>query len=193
MSNLDTVLSVCIGIGLAAACGFRVFVPLLILSIASLTGHASLAPSFHWIGTYPALIAFSAATAIEIAGYYVPWIDHTLDTIATPAAIVAGIIVTGSMLSNVDPFLKWCLAVIAGGGVAGTVQSATVLTRAASTAATGGLGNPIVATAELGLAVFTSFVALIAPILGAVLLLVVGILVGRKLWNRYSARQPVTT
>jgi len=187
---MDTALSICIGIGLAAACGFRVFVPLLILSIASLTGHATLATSFHWIGTYPALIAFSVATGLEIAGYYVPWIDHALDTMATPAAVVAGIIVTGSMLTSVDPFLKWCLAVIAGGGVAGAVQGATVLTRAASTATTAGLANPIVATIELGLAVFMSVIALVAPILAALLVVVLGIFVGRKLWKRFGPAQP---
>src|SRR5882762_3056282 len=152
--DMDTALSICVGIGLSAACGFRVFVPFLILSIASLSGHATLATHFQWIGTYPALIAFSVATALEIGGYFIPWVDHLLDTIATPAAVVAGIIVMSSMLTSMDPFLKWTLAVIAGGGIAGVVQSGTVLTRAASTSTTGGIANPIVATVELGLSVF---------------------------------------
>src|SRR5258705_403728 len=143
---METLFGVCMGIGLAAACGFRVFVPLLVMSIASLSGHLTLAPSFQWIGSYPALIAFSVATALEIAAYYVPWLDHLLDTIATPAAIVAGTVVTASMISGMSPFLQWTLAAIAGGGAAGLVQGATVLTRAASTATTGGLGNPLVAT-----------------------------------------------
>jgi hypothetical protein len=188
--NMDTALSICVGIGLSAACGFRVFVPFLILSIASLSGHATLASHFQWIGTYPALIAFSVATALEIGGYYIPWIDHLLDTLATPAAVVAGIIVTGSMLTKVDPFLQWSLAVIAGGGIAGAVQAGTVLTRAASTATTGGLGNPLVATAELGLSLFASILALVAPILAALLVLVLGIFFGRKLWKRFRPSQP---
>src|SRR2546423_1350380 len=129
---METLLSLLIGIGLSAACGFRVFVPLLILSIASLTGHVTLASSFAWLGSYPALIAFAVATCLEIAAYYVPWIDNLLDSIATPAAVVAGTIITASLVAHLDPFLRWTLAVIAGGGVAGLVQGATVLTRGAS-------------------------------------------------------------
>lgn len=186
-------MSICVGIGLSAACGFRIFVPMLVLSIASLSGHATLASPFQWVGTYPALTAFSIATALEIAGYYVPWVDHLLDMIATPAAVVAGIIVTGAMLAKVDPFLQWTLAVIAGGGLAGAVQAGTVVTRAASTATTGGFGNPLVATAELGLSIFTSVLAFLAPILAALLVIVIGFFVGRKLWKRWHAPQALAT
>src|SRR5438876_9605685 len=140
---MDTALSICVGIGLSAACGFRVFVPLLIMSIASLSGHLTLASQFQWIGTYPALIAFGVATALEIGGYYIPWLDHLLDTMATPAAIVAGTVVTAAIVTNTSPMLKWTLAIIAGGGAAGLVQGTTVLARGVSTATTGGLGNPL--------------------------------------------------
>lgn len=186
---MDTALSICVGIGLSAACGFRVFVPLLVMSIASLSGHLTLASQFHWIGTYPALIAFSVATALEIGGYFIPWLDHLLDTIATPAAIVAGIIVMSSMLTSMDPFLKWTLAVIAGGGVAGAVQSGTVLTRAASTSTTGGIANPIVATAELGLSVFMSLLSLVLPVIAMLLVVVIGAFIGVKAWKRFYPAQ----
>jgi hypothetical protein len=181
---MDTALSICVGIGLSAACGFRVFVPLLILSIASLSGHAALASHFQWIGTYPALTAFAVATALEICGYYIPWVDHMLDTMATPASVIAGIIITGSMLTKVDPFLHWSLAVIAGGGIAGAVQTGTVLARAASTATTGGFGNPIVATAELGLAIFMSILAVLIPVAAALLVVVILFVAIRKLVKR---------
>ncbi len=185
---MEIFLSVCMGIGLAAACGFRVFVPLLLLSIAALTGHVNLAKGFAWIGTYPALITFAVATVAEILGYYIPWVDHLLDTMATPAAVVAGIVVTASQLTGMDPYLQWILAAIAGGGVAALVQTGTVATRATSTATTGGLGNPIVATFELILSLFFSLVAMIVPWLALVLIAVVAIFLGRKVWQRY---QPV--
>src|SRR6266478_8524849 len=130
---METLLSICVGIGLSAACGFRVFVPLLVMSIAALCGHLTLAHGFEWIGTYPAVVAFAVATCLEIAGYYIPWVDHLLDTIATPAALVAGTLVTASAVTDISPFLKWTLAVIAGGGSAGLVQGATVIMRGAST------------------------------------------------------------
>src|SRR5207247_11030604 len=115
-------LSFLVGIGLSAACGFRVFVPLLVVSIASYTGHLHLSSGFEWMGSTAALIAFAPATALEIAGYYVPWVDNLLDTIASPAAVIAGTLITASLVAGMRPLLKWALAVIAGGGVAGLVR-----------------------------------------------------------------------
>jgi len=190
---METVLSICVGIGLSAACGFRVFVPLLVMSIASLSGHMTLAHGFQWIGTYPALISLSVATSLEIAGYYVPWLDHLLDTLATPASIVAGTIVTASAVGDMSPFLKWTLAVIAGGGAAGLVQGATVMARAVSTATTGGLANPVVSTFELGGAVLTSVLAVVAPVLAVLLLVTIMAVFGRKLLRKFRNRSPVAT
>src|SRR6476620_7600732 len=153
---METVMSICLGIGLSAACGFRVFVPLLFMSIAAVSGHLTLASDFQWIGSYPALTAFPVATALEVGGYYIPWLDHLLDTMATPAAIVAGTVATAAMVTDMSPMMKWTLAIIAGGGAAGIVQSTTVVARGISTGATGGLGNPIFATIELFGSVFMS-------------------------------------
>ena len=183
---METFLSICVGLALAAACGFRVFVPLLVMSIASLAGHLNLDPSFQWIGSYPALITLSVATLLEILGYYIPWVDHLLDTIATPAAVIAGIVVTASVLTDLSPFLQWTLAVIAGGGVAGIVQSATVATRAASTSVSSGLTNPLVATAEAGLSFVTSFLVVVLPWLAIFVvsaLVIAGLLLWKKLWG----------
>lgn len=162
---METLLGICVGIGLSAACGFRVFVPLLVMSIASLSGHLTLSSGFEWIGTYPALAAFAMAACLEITGYYIPWVDNLLDTIATPAAVVAGIIVTASAVGGMTPFLKWGLAVIAGGGAAGMVQVATGLTRGASTVTTGGLGNFLVTTMEVGGAMTLSLLAVALSII----------------------------
>ena len=189
---METILCVCLGIGLAAACGFRVFVPFLIMSIASLSGHLQLAHGFEWIGTYPALITFSVATALEVAGYYIPWVDHLLDTVATPAAVVAGIIVTASVVSGMSPLLKWSLAVIAGGTAAGVVQGTTVLVRGASTLTTGGLANPLFATAELASSVSLSVVALVAPLLVIVVLALFFAFFSRKAVTRlFKNKTPV--
>ncbi len=168
---METLLSICIGIGLSAACGFRVFVPLLVMSIASMAGHLTLSPGFEWIGTYPALAALAIATGLEIAGYYVPWVDNLLDTIATPAAVVAGTIVMASTVSGMTPFLQWALAVIAGGGVAATVQVATGMTRGVSTLTTAGLGNPLVATMEVSGAMILSLLAIGWPVLAGLVVL----------------------
>jgi hypothetical protein len=190
---METLLAICAGLGLSAACGFRVFVPMLIMSIAVHAGHLHVSPGFAWIGSTPAIVAFSLATALEIGGYYIPWLDHFLDTVSTPAAVVAGTIVTASMITDVSPFLRWTLAVIAGGGLAGAVQGTTVLARIASTAATGGLGNPLLATLELGGSVFGSLAAVIAPFVAIMLVMgVVAFLIVRALRKRNAARSMAT-
>lgn len=168
---MDTILSIALGIGLSAACGFRVFIPLLIISAASYTGHIGLTPGFEWIGTLAALIAFGTATVLEILAYYIPWLDQLLDTIATPAAVVAGVIASASVFTEISPLFRWTLALIGGGGIAGLVQGATAFTRLKSTALTGGLGNPVVSTAELLGSIITSILALLAPVLCVIVIL----------------------
>src|SRR6185295_11734534 len=123
---METLLSVLIGLGLSAACGFRVFVPLLVASLAARSGHLHLWQGLDWIGSTPALIAFAVATGLEIAGYYIPWVDHLLDAVATPTAIVSGVVLTASALApGMDPFLRWTVALIAGGGTAAIFQGVT--------------------------------------------------------------------
>jgi hypothetical protein len=178
---METFLGLMIGIGLSAACGFRVFVPLLGVSIASMSGYLTLTPSFAWLGSWPAFIAFATATIIEIVAYYVPWLDHLLDTFATPAAVVAGSIVTASLVGSLNPFLKWSLAIIAGGGTAGVIQAGTVLLRGASSAGTGGYGNFLVATLEAIGSVLTTFLAIVIPIVCLLLVAFLLILGVRKL------------
>jgi hypothetical protein len=159
----DFALPVVLGIALAAATGFRVFLPMLIVSAAAYTGHLSLDNSFAWLGTPSALAMLSVAAVAEILAYYIPVIDNLLDSLATPAAFIAGTIVSAAVMADVPPMVKWTAAIIAGGGIAGITQGATAMLRAHSTILTGGLGNSVIATAELGGALLISFLALVVP------------------------------
>ena len=174
MPELELVLSICLGIGLSAACGFRVFVPLLGISTAALAGQVGLSSSLEWIGTWPAFACFLTATVLEVAAYYVPWIDNALDSIATPAAVIAGTIVTASVITDLSPLMQWTLAIIAGGGTAGLVQTSTVALRGASTLTTGGTANFLVATAELVASICTTILAILLPVVCVGLILVGG-------------------
>jgi hypothetical protein len=186
---METFLGLIIGMGLSAACGFRVFVPLLGLSLATMTGHLTLSSGFEWIGSWPAFVAFGTATIFEIGAYYIPLLDHLMDTLTTPAAVVAGTIMTASLVTDLSPFLKWTLALIAGGGVAGLVQTGSVLLRGASTAATGGVGNVLVSTGEIFGSILTTLLALIFPILGLlVVVLLCGLIAAR--WIRVKHKHP---
>ncbi len=187
---MELILSVALGVGLSAACGFRVFVPLLGLSIASLAGHVGLVDGFEWIGSWPALVAFSIATVLEIGAYYIPWLDNLLDTIMGPLALIAGTITTLSVIGDMSPFLRWSLAIIAGGGLAVLVQGGTTALRAGSTSITGGLTNPIVSTAELGGASILTVLAVLLPLLAAALALIVIIAAAAGLKRRFAKTAP---
>lgn len=184
---MDWVLSVCLGIGLSAACGFRIFVPMLGLSIAAMAGDLKLADGFEWIGSVPALVCFSVATVLEIGAFYIPWLDNLLDSLATPAAVVAGTILTASVVTEMSPLMQWSVALIAGGGAAGVVQTGTVLARGASLATTGGGGNFVVSTGEWIGALATTILAIVLPVVAAVC--VVG-LIGYIAYRLFVRRTP---
>ena len=185
---METILAVITGIGLSAACGFRIFVPLLALSLASIYGYINLASGFEWIGGYYAMIAFASATVLEIIAYYFPWLDNMMDTIASPVSIIAGTIATASVITDMPPSLKWMVAIIAGGGIAGLLQGATTALRAKSSLFTGGIGNPALSTLELAGSVITAILAIILPIIGFMLVVAfvvyVLIKVGRSFFRK---------
>ena len=172
MSEYDIVVSVALGVGLAAAVGFRVFLPFLVMGGAAYTGHLTLSDGLQWLATPTALAMLSVAALAEILAYYIPGVDNLLDAIATPTALVAGTIAAAAVMTDLPPIVKWTTAVIAGGGAAGVTQSVTSLLRAKSTVFTGGLGNAAVSTSEAGGALLVSLLALLAPL--AALALVVG-------------------
>ncbi|MFZ2653718.1 MAG: DUF4126 domain-containing protein [Victivallales bacterium] len=163
---ISIVTAICLGICLSAACGLRVFLPFLVVSIAARCGVLELRDGFIWIGTWPAIITFSTATLLEVGAYYVPWLDNVLDSIATPAAGIAGTLMTVAVMPHdVSALFSWSIGIIAGGGMATGVQVVTVGTRALSTASTGGMGNHLVSTGEAVGSAGISISALFMPII----------------------------
>src|SRR5246127_73897 len=179
----DLALSIVLGIALAAATGFRVFLPMLVVSGAAYTGHLHLDDSFAWLGTPSALVMLSVAALAEVLAYYIPVVDNLLDVAAAPAAFSAGTILSAAVMIDAPPMVKWTAAVIAGGGVAGFTRGLTGVLRAHSTVLTGGLGNFVISTAELGGAILISFLALAAP-LAAIALVAVFLFVAIRLLRR---------
>lgn len=159
------------GVGLAAASGFRVFVPLLGMSLAIRFGQFQPGGGFDWLASPIATLVLGIAVVAEVGAYLVPWLDNALDTIATPAAVIAGTLLTALMLGDVSPMAQWILAIVAGGGTAGAVQVGTVAARATTLATTGGVANPIVSTGEALLSVLFTVLSVIVPIVAVALLL----------------------
>lgn len=189
---MEAILSIMMGVALSATCGFRVFVPLLAVNIGTRAQDANgqplieLASGFDWLSSDIALMVFVVATLFEIGGYYIPWIDNLLDTIASPASIVAGTVITASFVTGMDPWLQWLLGVIAGGGAAGAVQATTVVARAGSTVTTGGLGNPIVASVETSGAFLGSALSIVAVEFAIVVFV---LLLGGGVWIWWRRRR----
>jgi hypothetical protein len=175
------------GIGLSAACGFRIFLPLLALNLASMFGYINLAPGFEWIAGMPVTIAFSLATVLEITAYYVPWLDNVMDSIASPVSVIAGTIAMASLITDMPQSLKWTISIIAGGGLAGLFQGASVALRAKSTIFTGGLTNFLVSSLELIASAVVSILSLLVPIAAFILTLLLityGIILALKVHHR---------
>jgi len=175
--TIETILSIFLGLGLAASAGFRVFLPLFALSVASYFNVIPLNESWAWVGGIPAIITLGIAMIAEILAYYIPFIDNALDFIATPLAAIAGTAAMASTLIHLDPMLTWGLAIIAGGGTATAMQGMTSVTRLASSVKTAGIGNPVVSTAETGTAITLSAFAIFLPILAIIIVVVLFVLV----------------
>ncbi|QXP52297.1 DUF4126 domain-containing protein [Cellulophaga sp. HaHa_2_1] len=169
----ETILSIFLGIGLAASVGFRVFLPLFALSLASYFNLWELNHSWQWIGSLAAVVALGVATLVEIFAYFIPWVDNLLDSAAVPLAAIAGTAVMVSTVANLDPVVTWSLAIIAGGGTATAIKGASATTRLASTTTTGGLANPIVSTVETGTAMVVTTASIFTPIIAGVLVVII--------------------
>jgi hypothetical protein len=187
----ESVLSIAAGLALAAAAGFRVFVPLLMVSLAARSGWLEIGPGFEWLATTQALIVFSTATVLEIGAYYVPFFDNLLDAIATPAAVMAGAVASASVIVDLPPWLQYSIAIIGAGSTAGVVAASTSLLRLKSSAMTGGLGNSILATFELLGAFGVALIAVVVPLLALLVVAAILTVAIRKLARGPVRRPPI--
>ncbi len=158
-----------LGVGLSAACGLRVFLPLFALSLFARFGELQISPHFEWLSSWPAIIAFGSASLIEIVAYFVPWLDNFLDGITIPSSVIAGTLVLASTNPELETVTRWTIAIMAGGGTAGLISISTALLRAKSTMVSGGAANFIVASGETMGAAALSLIAVLLPLLAGML------------------------
>ena len=185
----EAIVALSIGLGLAAASGFRVFLPPMILS-GAINLDLIAAGDFEILDGWVIFAVLTVAVIVEVGGYLIPWVDNLLDVVATPAAAVAGVLMMGSMLDDFSPAVQWSMSVVAGGGVAGTVQTGTVAVRALSTGTTGGLANPIFAIFEAILAIIITILAILAPII-ALVLVAIGLVYAVRFIQERKAKKAV--
>lgn len=188
----ETLIGLCVGVGLAASCGLRVFVPLLVVGVASQLGVVQLGETFAWMGSWAAVVSFGLATVLEVTASSWPWLDHVLDAAAAPLALVAGAVLMAAQLEHLHPALAWGAGVVAGGGAAGAVQATSTGARGVSTASTGGLLNPVLNAGQSALAGVLSVLAVVAPVVAAAAVMV-GVWVVWRVVRRVRARRRART
>ena len=169
----ETFLAILTGLGLSVACGFRVFIPPLVVSIAAQTGNLELTESFQWLGEWPTLIALSIATVGDVIAHEFPVVDDVLNVVEAPLVPIAATILSVSLLTDMDPLLKWGLAAIAGGGSAGALHVARSFLKSLLNASTAGVSTPVVSLVEDAAALVTPILVILAPIFVLFLFLVV--------------------
>jgi|SRR6478672_8739165 len=190
---MELFISICIGIGLAAGSGFRIFIPLLAANIASLTGMHQFGSGFDWLNGWTTFYILASASIAEIVAYYIPWLDNVLDHIALPVAVAAGTLLSASFISgDWSPAIKWGLGLLAGGTTAGIIHTGMGFLRLGSTATTGGLANPVVTTAENGASISFSVMALLVPVVLFVIVLILIFYILRKFFS-YMRRKKNST
>jgi hypothetical protein len=181
VDSFQMIVAGALGLGLAAAVGFRVFVPFLLVSLAARGGQVHLAGGFEWLASDPALFMFTVAAVLEIAAYFFPFFDHLLDVVTGPAAVVAGSVLMASALIDLEPWLRWAVAIVAGGGTAGLFHGALAGLRVGSTATTAGVANPVLATMETGAATALTVLAIALPLAALAVIVFLLVRLTRKL------------
>lgn len=170
-----------LGLGLAASTGLRTFLPLLMLALAARFGWfgVELNEQMRWLHADAAIAALGVAAAVEFTADKVPVLDNALSSLGLVVRPLAAALAAGSLFVGVDPLLAAVAGIIVGAPTALAFNAAQGGLRLASTAATGGLGNPVVSLLEDVLAFFTALLALLAPVLVPVFLVILALIVGR--------------
>jgi len=177
--------SLALGIGLAACAGIRAWLPLLLAGLLARAGVLELGASFRFIASNQALILFGVATIVEMVGDKVPAVDHALDVLSTVLRPAAGSLLAASVLWRIpDPLTALALGVAVGAPAALVPHAAKSALRAASTAFTGGLANPLLSLVEDLAAVVMFVITVAVPVAMAIVILVVGGLVLRRVLRR---------
>jgi uncharacterized membrane protein len=175
--------------GLSASAGLNAYIPLFtIAAIAHFTDWFKLDPPYDALGNPWIVILLGVLIIIEFLADKIPAVNHMNDLLQTFIRPVAGAIVfaaSAKMLTEINPVLSLACGLFIAGGVH-TVKSLAV--RPAVTATTAGAGNVPVSLAEDAIAVVTSILAIVLPVVVACILILLTSLLVWWLWRRSNAK-----
>jgi hypothetical protein len=181
----ETLQTVALAIALAACAGLRTFLPLFLAGVLSRAGWLVLGPSVQFLSSNRALILFGVASLIEILADKIPAVDHALDALSTPLRAGAGALLAASALGqHTDPLHALALGAAVGAPAALVPHAAKAGLRAASTAFTGGLANPLLSFGEDVVTLLLFSLAVLVPVAVVLLLVLAGVFLGRRLLAR---------
>ncbi|MCX6647275.1 MAG: DUF4126 domain-containing protein [bacterium] len=189
METIEIIFALLMGFSLAATCGLRAFLPLLIISLGAKAGFITLSSGFDWMASWPAIIVFGTATILEILGDKVPTVDHILDAGGTIVRPIAGAVAASSLIQGMNPLMTMVVGIIIGATIAGIVNAIKGTVRGLSTAVTGGIANPVVSIVEDGATALTGVLSLVVPYITAVGIIVALVYTGKVVVSKFRCRK----
>ncbi|MBN1568170.1 MAG: DUF4126 domain-containing protein [Acidobacteria bacterium] len=172
--------------GLSAATGLNAYLPLLIVGvIARFTDWITLKAPWNTLENTWVLVVVAILLLIETVVDKIPAVDTVNDAIQTfirPAAGAVLFAAGSNIISDISPVA----AMICGLLVAGGVHAAKATARPVITAGTAGTANPIVSAAEDVVSGVSAFMAIVLPVLAAIL---IAALLGLFIWWKIHSRK----
>lgn len=187
--------SIFLGATLAAAAGFRAFLPLFILGLLErfeLLGQFTLGDNLQWLMSNPGLICLGAATVLEIAADKIPAVDSALDSLMTFVRPGAGGLGVIAVLSAHNPLMAYVAGIVLAGGATLPIHLGKTALRLGSHMTTGGFGSPALSCAEDVAAGGTVTLAALLPVFAVIFgtagaVLVIWFVMRRRKKNQLAA------
>ena len=187
VSWTEVVPAVALAIGLAACAGLRAWLPLLLTGALVRADVIDIGASFGFIATNRALILFGVASLVEIAADKVPAVDHALDALGTVLRPAAATVLAASVFGSfTDPLTAVALGAAIGAPTALVPHAGKSMLRAASSALTAGVANPVISVLEDLIAVALFVLAVLLPLLAGALVLLTAWLILRRIRRRMA-------
>lgn len=173
------------GLGLSGAAGLNAYIPMLVVGLLGRFDVITLSAPYDVLSSTPALVVLAVLLVVEVLADKVPAVDTANDVIGTVVRPVAGALLFAGSLGVATDLPPW-LGLVAGLVTAGGVHATKAVARPAINVSTGGVGAPVVSTAEDGVSLVASVLAVLAPVLLVVFVVALAWWL-RVRWSRWRA------
>lgn len=169
--GVEYVIPVVAGVCLSACTGFRAFLPPLLIGIVYrfFPAWLHIGTGLGFLASTPVLVALSVAAVVEFLGDKIPAVDHLLDMIELPVKMALSAVLTTMIIPEGDlKSIVMMIALVLGQGATVSMHAGKAGLRAVSTAATGGLANPVISLIEEIVVGVGTVLSLVVPVLAVI-------------------------